>query len=246
MSSSIDANELIASSILDCNQSDASADRLSAALMTRVLGHRNFSGSGVLRFTERALWSFEGGFGDGIAYGNRTNGIASKELDRHMDSLRDGYAVVPHNPSDDRDGVVLPPLNVHLFGLYEPSLGICYLLTPELEIAFTPEAVRLLRHSVERCLLRPGAINVTQGSQPNASVTAEVDSEFFSDRQLKVLRLLANGYSNTEIGKELAISASLAKQEVAFIMHSLQARNRLDAVVKAQRRGIIPSVSAQV
>jgi DNA-binding NarL/FixJ family response regulator len=142
--------------------------------------------------------------------------------------------------------VVLPPLHAHLFGLYEPSLGICYLLTPELEISFTPEAVRLLRHSVERCLLRPGAVNVRQSSEPSASVSADVDSDFFSERQLKVLRLLANGYSNTDIGKELAISASLAKQEVAFIMHSLQARNRLDAVVKAQRRGIIPSVSAQV
>lgn len=49
------------------------------------------------------------------------------------------------------------------------------------------------------------------------------------------------GQSNTEIGRKLNISASLAKQEVAFLMHSLGARNRLDVVVKAQLQGLLPA-----
>ncbi len=244
MNSQIDADELIASSILDCNQTDASPDRLSAALMTRVLGHRGFSGSGLLRVTERAAWSFEGGFGEGISYGTHIHGSSSNDLTLHMNSLREGYAALPYDPSEFRDGVVLPQSTIHLFGIYEPSLAVCYLITPDNDVTFTPEAVKLVRHSVEQCLRRPGVFNVTADDPLKVKIDAEVYKEFFSGRQIKVLHLLAEGQSNADIGRNLSISASLAKQEVAFIMHSLQARNRLDAVLKAQRRGIIPSAGA--
>ena len=45
--------------------------------------------------------------------------------------------------------------------------------------------------------------------------------------------------TNTQIGKKLSISASLAKQEVAFLSRALQAKNRLDVVVQAQKQGIL-------
>lgn len=68
----------------------------------------------------------------------------------------------------------------------------------------------------------------------------DVDGErTLSVRELDVLRLLGEGKSNPQIAADLFITARTAKAHVANIMDKLGAASRTEAVVIAQRRGIL-------
>jgi DNA-binding NarL/FixJ family response regulator len=54
-----------------------------------------------------------------------------------------------------------------------------------------------------------------------------------TERELAVLRLVAGGYSNKEIGRTLGISDGTVKNHLTDIMEKLQARDRTHAVLKA-------------
>lgn len=58
-------------------------------------------------------------------------------------------------------------------------------------------------------------------------------------RQLEVLRLLGEGYTNKEIARALEISERTAKAHVAAIFETLGTDNRTQAVVAAQRMGYL-------
>jgi two-component system, NarL family, response regulator DevR len=60
-----------------------------------------------------------------------------------------------------------------------------------------------------------------------------------TDRELEVLRLLATGLSNHEIGERLYISATTAKFHVSNIMRKLEVTRRAEAVYAASKRGLI-------
>jgi DNA-binding NarL/FixJ family response regulator len=59
-------------------------------------------------------------------------------------------------------------------------------------------------------------------------------------RQLEVLRLLGEGYTNKEIAQSLEITERTARAHVAAILQSLEVDNRTHAVVAAQRLGWLP------
>lgn len=58
-------------------------------------------------------------------------------------------------------------------------------------------------------------------------------------RELDVLRLLARGSANKEIGASLSISESTVKTHVANIFHKLDVTDRTEAVTIALTRGLI-------
>jgi DNA-binding NarL/FixJ family response regulator len=60
-----------------------------------------------------------------------------------------------------------------------------------------------------------------------------------SDREIEVLRLLAEGKGNAEIAQELFISPKTVKNHIASILVKLQIENRIQAAVYAVRAGII-------
>jgi len=60
-----------------------------------------------------------------------------------------------------------------------------------------------------------------------------------TDRELEVLRLLATGLSNNQIGEQLYISATTAKFHVSNIMRKLEVSRRAEAVYAASKRGLI-------
>lgn len=63
--------------------------------------------------------------------------------------------------------------------------------------------------------------------------------ETLTERELEVLRLLAQGMPNKEIAGTLVISERTAKFHVSSIMGKLGATNRTEAVALAAQRGII-------
>jgi DNA-binding NarL/FixJ family response regulator len=67
-----------------------------------------------------------------------------------------------------------------------------------------------------------------------ATILAEL-----SDRELEVLRLIANGKENAEIARELFISPKTVKNHISNILMKLQIENRIQAAVYAVRSGIV-------
>jgi DNA-binding NarL/FixJ family response regulator len=67
-----------------------------------------------------------------------------------------------------------------------------------------------------------------------ATIRAEL-----SDRELEVLRLIANGKDNAEIARELFISPKTVKNHISNILMKLQIHNRIQAAVYAVRSGIV-------
>lgn len=67
---------------------------------------------------------------------------------------------------------------------------------------------------------------------------AEHRSEL-TERELEVLRLVAQGMDNAEIAQALVISPQTAKNHVSNILAKLQLENRIQAAVHAVRRGLV-------
>jgi NarL family two-component system response regulator LiaR len=59
-----------------------------------------------------------------------------------------------------------------------------------------------------------------------------------SERELEILRLLAQGWDNGEIAETLVISPRTVKNHVSSILAKLQMENRVQAAVYAVRRGL--------
>lgn len=55
----------------------------------------------------------------------------------------------------------------------------------------------------------------------------------FSDREVEILRLIAGGYSNREIGRAVHLAEGTVKNYVSTILEKLNARDRTRAVLKA-------------
>lgn len=68
---------------------------------------------------------------------------------------------------------------------------------------------------------------------------AEVPAEALSDRELAVLRLVAQGSSNKEIALALFIAEGTVKNHLTNILTKLDARDRTQAALKARNLGLL-------
>ncbi len=60
-----------------------------------------------------------------------------------------------------------------------------------------------------------------------------------SDREIEVLRLIANGLNNAEIADRLVISEKTVKSHVGNILNKLHVADRTQAAVYAWREGVV-------
>ena len=99
-----------------------------------------------------------------------------------------------------------------------------------------------LPHAIERALAGESVIDPraaaallsSRGSPQQAKLTSQ---------ELKVLRLVAEGLTNPEIGGRLFLSRHTVKEYVSHAMHKLEATNRIEAVRKATALGLIEGVA---
>jgi DNA-binding CsgD family transcriptional regulator len=95
--------------------------------------------------------------------------------------------------------------------------------------------------------IRAAAMAVAAGLQiarTNSSAAAENETELafiepLTDRELRVLNLLAEGLSNPQIARLLSISPNTVKFHVSSIISKLGATSRTEAVTIGVKRGLI-------
>jgi NarL family two-component system response regulator LiaR len=73
----------------------------------------------------------------------------------------------------------------------------------------------------------------TADTEMAAAIRAEL-----SDRELQVLKLIANGKDNAQIAADLVISPKTVKNHISNILMKLQIQNRIQAAVYAVRSGL--------
>jgi DNA-binding NarL/FixJ family response regulator len=88
-------------------------------------------------------------------------------------------------------------------------------------------APAITQRLIERFVTRPS---------PNEAAPALAE---LSARELEVLRLLARGLSNAEIAGALVVGEATVKTHVARILHKLDLRDRVQAVVFAYETGLV-------
>lgn len=84
----------------------------------------------------------------------------------------------------------------------------------------------------------PAHIMATPVAPPVASASAPAGPSL-TERQREVLQLMAEGQSNKEIGRTLAIAPDTVKTHVSQIFAELGAVNRADACMRAKALGLI-------
>jgi DNA-binding NarL/FixJ family response regulator len=76
----------------------------------------------------------------------------------------------------------------------------------------------------------------SQSTSEDAAATIRAE---LSDREIEVLKLIANGNDNAQIARELFISPKTVKNHISNILMKLQIDNRIQAAVYAVRSGIV-------
>lgn len=95
-------------------------------------------------------------------------------------------------------------------------------------------------HKDNACAVLITAIaEVAAGRRYCDPVISSGDPLALSRREYQVLERLAMGESNSEIAEQLCLAPNTVKSYVQSLLAHLDARNRLDAVVKAQQAGML-------
>jgi DNA-binding NarL/FixJ family response regulator len=118
--------------------------------------------------------------------------------------------------------------------------GACGYLMKDSSIQDLMQGIRAA--SVGESLISPHiAAKVLQ--RMRATGTSEADAALImselSDREIEVLKLIANGKDNAQIAADLHISPKTVKNHISNILMKLQIDNRIQAAVYAVRSGIV-------
>ncbi len=150
------------------------------------------------------------------------------EATRHITSLSPLTRVIVLTISD-QDADVLDAI----------LAGACGYLLKDASIADVVSGIRSA--AVGSSLISPAiAAKVLQrvrATTADVEMAAEIQAEL-SDRELEVLKLIANGKDNAQIAAELVISPKTVKNHISNILMKLQIQNRIQAAVYAVRSGL--------
>lgn len=81
-------------------------------------------------------------------------------------------------------------------------------------------------------------LRAIRSSPPPVGAQAVVAGDL-TERELEVLRLMAEGYSNRQIAEVLFLAEGTVKNHVSTILLKLTARDRTNAVLRALREGLL-------
>jgi DNA-binding NarL/FixJ family response regulator len=107
--------------------------------------------------------------------------------------------------------------------------GACAFITKRID---PHDLAAALRQALDQTLFQPFRVNplVTDGASPEPVL---------SDRELSVLRAVADGMSNKEIAKRLAYAEQTVKLDLTRVYRKLGVSNRTEALAVAYRKGLL-------
>lgn len=117
------------------------------------------------------------------------------------------------------------------------SAGALSYLLKDVGTAALADAVRLAARG-EAVMTPQVAARVMQELRQGSQTRPQFDSTL-SEREIEVLRLIAEGRSNTEIAERLVISEHTVKRHVSNILSKLRLADRTQAAVYAWREGMV-------
>jgi DNA-binding CsgD family transcriptional regulator len=96
-----------------------------------------------------------------------------------------------------------------------------------------------VRALIRRARLRAGENGALDDSPPGETIPDELSRLGLTVREIEVLRLVADGLSNSQIAERLFISRKTASVHVSNILSKLGVATRVEAAAMAHRRGLI-------
>jgi DNA-binding NarL/FixJ family response regulator len=156
-------------------------------------------------------------------------GMTGVEATRHIASVSPLTRVLVLTISD-QDGDVMDAIMAGACGYLLKDATIQELLRG-IEAAAVGESL-ISPHIAAKVLQRLRATS----SEPDLEATIRAE---LSEREIQVLRLIANGKDNAQIAGELHISPKTVKNHISNILMKLQMENRIQAAVYAVRSGIV-------
>jgi DNA-binding NarL/FixJ family response regulator len=156
-------------------------------------------------------------------------GMTGVEATRHITSIAPLTRVLVLTISD-QDGDVMDAI----------LAGACGYLLKDASIQELLRGIRAA--SVGESLISPHiagkVLQRVRASTAQPDIAEMIRAEL-SERELDVLKLIANGKDNAEIAGELHISPKTVKNHISNILMKLQIDNRIQAAVYAVRSGIV-------
>jgi DNA-binding NarL/FixJ family response regulator len=126
--------------------------------------------------------------------------------------------------------------------LYEAiKAGANSYLLKEVSVEEVPEAIRAVVQG--QSLISPSMASKLLNEYTSLARRAEEKQQYptpaLTQRELEVLKLVAKGQSNREIGDELYISENTVKNHVRNILEKLHLHSRMEAVIYAVRERLL-------
>ncbi len=116
-------------------------------------------------------------------------------------------------------------------------------------VGYIPKSVSadIMKHALELVLsggvyIPPEMVDVSAnrtGVEANAILKKSSDQFYLTPRQNEVLNLLSQGLVNKVIAERLQCAETTVKAHITAIMRELNAKNRTEAVMNAQKLGLI-------
>lgn len=106
----------------------------------------------------------------------------------------------------------------------------------------SPDELRsaIIRVAAGETLLQPVSLGPVRAAWPAGERAAATDaSARLTERERSILRLVAGGYSNKEIGRSLHLSEGTVKNYMSDVLVKLDCRDRTHAVLKAITRRLL-------
>ena len=100
-------------------------------------------------------------------------------------------------------------------------------------------ALKLAKPKVSTVVVEKEVLVPVKAEVDEAGLASELAKLGMSQRELEVLRLMAEGLSNQEIADRLFVSLNTVKTHCSRIFEKLDARRRTQAIERGKRLGII-------
>jgi DNA-binding NarL/FixJ family response regulator len=182
--------------------------------------------------------------------GDAADGVAALELTRRlqpdvvmadirmprMDGLELTRALAGPGVVDPVRVVVVTTFDLDEYVHAALSNGACGFLLKRAGPALLVEAVRAAMAG--DALISPSVtVRLLRHLRQQPTSLAEAPHDVLTEREIAVARLVSQGKTNAEIGRELFISAGTAKTHLANVQRKLGVRNRVGIAIWAWTRG---------